>query len=171
MCINEVKFSCPVDHLHNSTPGGSVLAGGLEQCTWRMPCLQSVYKRGSAFLCAHTVCLWQSSYLHELKNFWDNYQTWRAVNTLVWMYVKKDFVLTKCVCVPNYLNMRLFSVAALFRRNAWGNQGLHHAWNATQVFLESTSHNCTWQSGAPATPTLSHWGGNSPNIHRELPGP
>lgn len=58
--------------------------------------------------------------------------------------------------------------AGLLGRNAWGNQSLHHAWNATRVFLESTSHNCTWQSGAPATPTLSHRSGNSQNSPQRI---
>lgn len=78
----------------------------------------------------------------------------------------KSFVLTKCVCIS--LCSQICG-AALLGRNAWGNRSLRHTCNATQVFLESTSHNCTWQTGAPATPTLSHWSGNSLNLYRELP--
>lgn len=103
------------------------------------------------------MCPWQSDCSTEAQSSRDNYQTSGAVNrleceVLCWQNV------CACVCV--------FKCAVLVR-NAWGNHSLHHAWNATQVFLESTSYNCTWQSGAPATPKLSHWNGNSLNLPRE----
>lgn len=129
---------------------------------WVFVC--GVYMNERGHLSVH-MCLWQSNCLQEVQSSQDNYQTYGAVNKLVCVYVK-SFVFTKCVCMCPCIRMY---GAVLLGRNAWGNHSLHHAWNATQVFLESTSHNCTWQSGAPATPTQSHRSGNSLNLHRELP--
>lgn len=57
----------------------------------------------------------------------------------------------------------------LLERNGRGHCNLHHVWNATQVSLESTFHNCTWQSCAPATPPPSHWRGNTLNRQFQFP--
>ena len=105
------------------------------------------------------MCPWQCDCSTEAQSSRDNYQTSGAVSRLECEVVCWQNV---CACV------RVFKCAALVR-NAWGNRSLRHAWNATQVFLESTLYNRTWQSSAPATPTLSHWNGNSLNLPWEKP--
>lgn len=103
-----------------------------------------VYALGALVLPVHISHIWQSTCLPEAWNSWDNYQTPGTVSKFVCV---RSLVLTKCVHASIY-SCR----AVLLQRNGWGNCSLHHIINVTQVFLESTSHNCTWQSCAPATP-------------------
>lgn len=77
--------------------------------------------------------------LRQLPNSWNCHQA---------CVCQKPRVHKVCACIHIFMCR-----AVLLQRRGWGNRSLHHIINVTQVFLESTSHNCTWQSCAPATPS------------------